>query len=886
MTSLSKNQRQDFAKIMDLSLSTPSPNDMIPMFSSSHPTKILKTRIPETYAELQNKYIEGIHSFHYNLPYPKVHKVNKHTYVTVRQCIADFLSHGYCPQHIPHTSPFTISSISQSKRAQQILYNANNVHSQNSSFDVVPMMGFTWSDGFQPQSMKVASGSSWVKTISFISNNNSEGSLYNTYLLSLGKSTDNHQEIEDVFMKELYDLKHGINNIFYSSYHKKRVHIHFEIVAVLADQPERRSMCCWKMGNGRNTSRWKYAFDVKQIHQYLPLCSDCLNSLIEEPTDFDFSTNCEHCLKWNFNSSSSMLNTIPHVNYPVTQSQSQCLMRPLKISFPQLANAAKKAHMNIVSEEWTSKMAIAFLDSVGINEYAITKIIDNAERAFSYSFLEKSSVNPSGFQSLVELKEQEPSLFEEWKGCAIWRSPIDIDHVVDVIMHLLFLGVVKEQRNAIRQWMSATRRIRTFNIFQKNINILNSIEKMNLSWCKVVSTESGTSTGWISENYLGFCRIIKWYYHSVLYYKQEQPYTDPQSPVETWLKDQCISFLRVRGLDCSGTRDDLRQKIKDLNSQEGGPPPIIVSNGCSVVYLHRCLTSLLSMVSVAMSKEVNKHTVVALDHKVKAYLSFFHVFQESLQDNLSTHRRSTQKQNNNGQQQSINTNHAPSWLQHFNFLSLLNLPDTMDLYGPLVNMWEGGNRGEGFLRHLKPTITNTVQVNWNFIAHENIMKNKSKAQVLHQHFKNLALNKKVEFERILSQYDTISNYFCYQEINIFWNELWVNKPLSMVLLEKGTICAVLKHNNDDIIGFEVKIKFREKIDTLTMSFFSLETNEDVSKENTIVFSPTDISNYLLMLPKLDEDGFIKEPNQNRYYIITDSWTEMICDDVLIIPQLC
>ena len=59
---------------------------------------------------------------------------------------------------------------------------------------------------------------------------------------------------------------------------------------------------------------------------------------------------------------------------------------------------------------------------------------------------------------------------------------------------------------------------------------------------------------------------------------------------------------------------------------------------------------------------------------------------------------------------------------------------------------------------------------------------------------------------------------------------------------KGTICAVLKHNNDDIIGFEVKIKYCEKTDTLTISFFSLETNEDVSQENAIVFSPTDISN--------------------------------------------
>ena len=201
-------------------------------------------------------------------------------------------------------------------------------------------------------------------------------------------------------------------------------------------------------------------------------------------------------------------------------------------------------------------------------------------------------------------------------------------------------------------------------------------------------------------------------------------------------------------------------------------------------------------------------------------------------------------------------------------------------------MWEGGKRGEGFLRHLKPIITNTVQLNWNSLAHENIMKNKSKAQVLHQHFNNLAPNKKKEFQHILSQEDIITNYICYEETNIFWNDVWVNKPLSMVLLKKGIICAVLKHENDHIIGFEINIKFREQIDTLTMSFFSLETNEDLSKENTMVFSPTDISNYLLMLPKLDVDGFIKEPNQNRYYIITDSWTDMSSTNVFTIPQLC
>ena len=109
--------------------------------------------------------------------------------------------------------------------------------------------------------------------------------------------------------------------------------------------------------------------------------------------------------------------------------------------FPQLADAVKNTHMNTVSEEWTSKMAIVFLDSVGINKYEITKIIDNAERSFSYSFLEKSSVNPSGFQLLIDLKKQGPSLFEEWKGCSMWQSSIDIDHVVVIIMSLFFFRI-------------------------------------------------------------------------------------------------------------------------------------------------------------------------------------------------------------------------------------------------------------------------------------------------------------------------------------------------------------------------------------------------------------------------------------------------------------
>ena len=231
-------------------------------------------------------------------------------------------------------------------------------------------------------------------------------------------------------------------------------------------------------------------------------------------------------------------------------------------------------------------------------------------------------------------------------------------------------------------------------------------------------------------------------------------------------------------------------------------------------------------------------------------------------------------------------NHLPSWLQHFNFLSLLNLPETMDLYGPLVNTWEGGNRGEGFLRHIKPIITNTVCANWNVIAHEHVMKNKSKCQVLHQHFKSYSPEKQAEFVSIFSCYDEDINFFTYKEIDIFLHHLGMNKPLSCVLLKSGTISAILSTRDDVMIGVEVETKYSEEIKTLAMSFHTLIVQNNDHTACMTQFPKTAISNYLLLLPKMSLDGFASEPNQNLYYIIADDWTELNKDDIFVTPTIC
>ena len=40
---------------------------------------------------------------------------------------------------------------------------------------------------------------------------------------------------------------------------------------------------------------------------------------------------------------------------------------------------------------------------------------------------------------------------------------------------------------------------------------------MKLDWLKLINAESG----WVSDNYLGYCRLVKLIYHSVTYSKKD-----------------------------------------------------------------------------------------------------------------------------------------------------------------------------------------------------------------------------------------------------------------------------------------------------------------------------------------------------------------------------
>ena len=49
-----------------------------------------------------------------------------------------------------------------------------------------------------------------------------------------------------------------------------------------------------------------------------------------------------------------------------------------------------------------------------------------------------------------------------------------------------------------------------------------------------------------------------------------------------------------------------------------------------------------------------------------------------------------------------NSSTNKTWFTSWNYITLLNIPNTLNKYGSFQNIWEGGTVGEGILKDVKP----------------------------------------------------------------------------------------------------------------------------------------------------------------------------------------
>jgi len=57
------------------------------------------------------------------------------------------------------------------------------------------------------------------------------------------------------------------------------------------------------------------------------------------------------------------------------------------------------------------------------------------------------------FLELEKERGKKPELYAMWSFPATWQRGVQLDQHIDVIMHLLFLGVIKTIMQNIQEWM-------------------------------------------------------------------------------------------------------------------------------------------------------------------------------------------------------------------------------------------------------------------------------------------------------------------------------------------------------------------------------------------------------------------------------------------------
>jgi len=670
-------------------------------FSTATTNNVIDTAFPTTEARIRNFYLEGKRSICNNIPTPNVRIITGHAYISIRECIADILAHGLPLDCIDFScSSQTEQSIkinSKTTRAHEIWDAAALVYPDLSCLVVYLSV---WSDDFEPNSsIKSNRQSCWLMSVTISPPEGMQHSLSYTYPIAIGKKEANHECIEKQFALELQSLRvNSPKNSFYSKRHGGNVNVYADLFVALQDQPERRSANYIMLGGGRYTAQWGVAADFASIASGIPACKACFLRHLE---DSKHVVACTDCLNWSTDVESCLLDICPPDNYPpcgvfLTENGK---IRPIRITYDTLKCAVATTHQNIAEGTWSIDNGKSYLLVSGLNTEAINQVLLHAGNARLYNRLYNCRESDlEKYEKISRVKSANPDLFQHWEFPSLWSRGVELSQHIDVVMHLLFLGVIKTSVKSVEYWLKSRGR---YDAFLKSMDsVLESVQSLCLGWCKALPYRGGTFGGWVSENFLCIARLLPWVYSRLPQVAADPAvYTDPDDkPMSKWTKKENIAWLRNRRLAVNGSAMELRERVHGEVNQANGPPPIVQINGGPVTDVLTMVKLLHIMTCNLMTKTVIIDvTDVECERLIKLFLSAFDMFDASMRDG---------------------TTRSPKWLTSYNFLCLLNLPSCMKRFGPLSNLWEGGGQGEKILSIFKP-LHNGFHKKW----HKTIMEN-------------------------------------------------------------------------------------------------------------------------------------------------------------------
>ncbi|KAL7570553.1 hypothetical protein ACA910_004325 [Epithemia clementina (nom. ined.)] len=180
------------------------------------------------------------------------------------------------------------------------------------------------------------------------------------------------------------------------------------------------------------------------------------------------STKYGECAQWDMSNQNLQLQYSATKDYPplspdVISETGSCgiLLGPESTTKRSLTAAIAVTQEKIFNKEWTSKQGDAYLQAKGVvtdTTQTTTKMATNIAMLNSTNIDNDDEV----VGEMFELFHEDPTMFAIYKGLVTWESDADIIDNVDVVMHLLFLGIVRSAIEQTTKWLKKQMKYRSF----------------------------------------------------------------------------------------------------------------------------------------------------------------------------------------------------------------------------------------------------------------------------------------------------------------------------------------------------------------------------------------------------------------------------------------
>jgi len=604
--------------------------------------------------------------------------------------------------------------------------------------------------------------------------------------------------------------------------------------------------------------------DMGAIQDYLPACSECLIGMIEGT----WNTNavCTRCLNWSIKGNSGLLHFEPPDNFPKDELNASGKLQPLCLSYKQLCSAVEKARQQLESNAWTLSNAEAYLRIHCLTDNTISDVLEAANLRGLLAAAQEHAEAECDFLSM--LQNEKPDCFIDCKLPALWQRPVQLHQHIDVIMHLLFLGVQKTLAHLVHDWAKMKGKNSEFQQFA--CNILQSIP--HVPWCPVAPYTGDRLGGWVSENFLALARLTKWFYGALdKVAAVDTPYKEPTIPHHKWLKGMCIDWLEAHGITFESMLDTtvsasekLQTSCQDYvskrmplkkadaktlrsmvatykDSPTSSIPALVKDQLCSVSNIINLTQAWQVLVAKIMSTEATEESIRDIDQHIKIFLTLFARVDKSM---------------NGGKK-----NYIPKFRSSYNFACLLNLPDLIREFGPLRNLWEGAAQGEGFIQVLKPELSMGLRKNWHVAKMERLLKWKGLRSIM-----ELTLDVSLDDA---PKAKLSANLFVYKDLLSATKAYACRYPLSAIALVDGKYGMVVRESNTMHFAALERKHYDSCVNGCHYHHWDLDVKSGLHElEEQIV------QEYVILLPMLNGEGLPGNGQDPVYTVITSNWNEI------------